>query len=209
MQSLNIILFEDNPLLQQSLNDMLQLNNINVKATYSNAANIVSAYESFMPDVILTDIDMPGTNGLEGLEQLKAAYPEAKVLILTVFDDNDKVLSAICLGANGYILKSTTPVKIVEAIKEVMQGGAPLTPVVASKILKHFPRQVAAPETDYNLTIKEKEVLQFLVKGYSYKMIAAELDKSVETIRVQIKSIYKKLQVRSNAEAIIKALGKI
>jgi len=208
MSCINIILFEDNPLLQKSLADVLQFNDINVRASFENASHMVQAYQTYQPDVVLTDIDMPEVNGLQGLEQLKQKYPEAKVLILTVFDDNDKVLNAICLGANGYILKSTSPAKIAEAISEVMQGGAPLTPSVAGKILKHFPKTMPSPAAADLLSVKEKEVLGLLVKGYSYKMIAAELDKSIETIRVQIKSIYKKLQVQSNAEAIIKALGR-
>lgn len=206
MSGINIILFEDNLVLQQSLADVLQLNNINVRASFGNAANMVSAYETYKPDVVLTDIDMPGVNGLQGLDMLKQKYPEAKVLILTVFDDNDKVLNAICLGANGYILKSSSPEKIAESISEVLDGGAPLTPSVAGKILKHFPKTIASPATTDLLSVKEKEVLNLLVKGYSYKMIAGELNKSIETVRVQLKTIYKKLQVKSNAEAIIKAL---
>jgi DNA-binding NarL/FixJ family response regulator len=206
MSSINIILFEDNLVLQKSLADVLQLNNINVRASFGNAGNMVSAYETYRPDVVLTDIDMPGVNGLQGLDLLKQKHPEAKVLILTVFDDNDKVLNAICLGANGYILKSSSPEKIAEAISEVLDGGAPLTPSVAGKILKHFPKTIASPATTDLLSVKEKEVLNLLVKGYSYKMIAGELNKSIETVRVQLKTIYKKLQVKSNAEAIIKAL---
>jgi DNA-binding NarL/FixJ family response regulator len=207
MPPINIILFEDNLLLQKSLCDVLQLNNINVLATFDNASGMAEAYETFNPDVILTDIDMPEVSGLQGLADLKKKYPEAKLLILTVFDDNDKVLNAICLGANGYILKSTSPARIADAINDVAQGGSPLTPSVAGKILKHFPKTQPSPAAADLLSAKEKEVLELLVKGYSYKMIAAALEKSLETVRVQIKSIYKKLQVQSNAEAIIKALG--
>ncbi|MBL7712634.1 MAG: response regulator transcription factor, partial [Chitinophagaceae bacterium] len=125
----------------------------------------------------------------------------------TVFEDNDKVLNAICLGANGYILKSSTEEKILSALQDVASGGSPLTPSIASKILKHFPkRSILVTHQDEDLSEKEKEVLELMVKGFSYKMIAAELDKSVETIRSQIKSIYRKLNVSSNAEAIIKTL---
>ncbi len=211
MKKIRLIILEDNLLMRQSLGEMLQMEEgLEVVAMYDNAKNIVAAYETYNPDLILTDIDMPGVNGLEGLKELKEKYPDAKVLVLTVFDDNDKVLSAICLGANGYLLKSTTTERIIEAITETIDGGAPLTPAVANKILKYFPKQPLIFSAEvYSLTEKEKEVLQFMVKGYSYKMIAAELNKSVETIRVQIKSIYKKMQVQSNAEAIIKALGRV
>src|SRR6185369_10612793 len=139
-----------------------------------------------LPDLIISDIDMPEVNGLEGLKQVKDKYPDAKVMIFTVFEENDKVLNAICLGANGYVLKSSTAEKIIESISDVINGGSPLTPSIASKILQHFPKSSFTSNNEMeSLTTKEKEVLEWLVKGYSYKMIAAELDKSLETIRSQ------------------------
>lgn len=209
MKKISALLFEDNALMRESFEYMMQVTGeIEIMASFENAENIVALNEVWQPDINIMDIDMPVVNGLQGLQQLKAKYPNAKVLMLTVFEDNDNVLNAICNGANGYVLKSTTPEKIEEAIKEIIQGGAPLTPIVAQKILQHFPKPAlfsrSAPES--NLSDKEKEVLRLLVKGYSYKMIAGELGKSVETIRVQLKSIYRKLQVQSNAEAIIKVL---
>jgi len=205
-----IIIFEDNLLMQQSLKELLeQDDNFIVGGAYDNAKDIVKIYEHQHPDLIISDIDMPEVNGLEGLEKLKQKYPDAKVMIFTVFEDNDKVLSAICLGANGYILKSSSSKKITESVKDVIDGGSPLTPLIASKILKHFPKRTASYSNEMEiLSKKEKEVLDWMVKGYSYKMIAAELDKSVETIRTQVKQIYKKLNVQSNAEAILKALNK-
>jgi len=205
-----VLIFEDNFLMQESLKALLEMNDdISVCGVYDNAKDILRIYEQTLPDLIISDIDMPGVNGLEGLKQVKGKYPEAKVMIFTVFEDNDKVLNAICLGANGYVLKSSTADKITESIFDVINGGAPLTPSIASKILQHFPRQRFSNSKEMeSLTAKEKEVLERLAKGYSYKMIAAELDKSFETIRSQIKKIYKKLNVQSNAEAIIKALNK-
>jgi len=205
-----VLIFEDNFLMQESLKALLEMNeDIIVAGVYDNAKDILRIYEQMVPDLIISDIDMPETNGLEGLKQVKAKYPEAKVMIFTVFEDNDKVLNAICLGANGYVLKSSTADKITESIFDVINGGAPLTPSIASKILQHFPKQRFANNKEMeSLTAKEKEVLELLAKGYSYKMIAAQLDKSFETIRSQIKKIYKKLNVQSNAEAIIKALNK-
>lgn len=204
-----IIIFEDNILMQQSLKELLeQDDDFCVSGTYDNAKDIVKIYEHQQPDLIISDIDMPDVNGLEGLEQLKKKYPDAKVMIFTVFEENDKVLSAICLGANGYILKSSSSKKITESVKDVIEGGSPLTPIIASKILQHFPKRQAIENEMDMLSKKEKEVLDWMVKGYSYKMIAAELDKSVETIRTQVKHIYRKLNVQSNAEAILKALNK-
>ena len=207
---MKILIFEDNVLMQQSLCELLQEESgFTVAGTYENAANIDTLYQIHQPDLLLMDIDMPEVNGLQGLEKLKSRFPEAKVLIFTVFEENDKVLNAICLGANGYILKSSSAQKIIESINDVINGGAPLTPAIAAKILLHFPKK-DAPKTDDDLSSlsdKEKEVLELLVKGYSYKMIAAELFKSVETIRTQIRNIYRKLNVHSNAEAIIMAMN--
>ena len=205
-----ILIFEDNLLMQQTLCEVLQEEkDFTVAGTFENAANIDVLYEIHQPDLLIMDIDMPEVNGLQGLEKLKTKYPEARVLIFTVFEENDKVLNAICLGANGYILKSSSASKIIESINDIMNGGAPLTPAIAAKILLHFPKREAQKADDEisNLSEKEKEVLELLVKGYSYKMIAAELNKSVETIRTQIRNIYRKLNVHSNAEAIIMAMN--
>ncbi len=198
--------------MQQSLCEMLEtVAGFEVAGTYINASEIDFLYETHEPDLLIMDIDMPEVNGLQGLEKLKAKHPQAKVLIFTVFEDNDNVLSAICLGANGYILKSSSAEKIIEAVNDVVNGGSPLTPAIAAKILLHFPKPVApSAKADDDLTQlseKENEVLELLVKGYSYKMIAAELNKSIETIRTQIRNIYRKLNVHSNAEAIIYAMN--
>jgi DNA-binding NarL/FixJ family response regulator len=207
---LKVIIFEDNFLVQQSLCEVLQSDDqIKVCGTYENAKGIDRIYAEHSPDLVIMDIDMPEVNGLTGLSLLKQKNPDARVLMFTVFEENDKVLNAICLGANGYILKSSSGDKIIESVKDVVNGGSPLTPAIASKILKHFPKNnVSSNDELLMLTSKEKEVLQLLVKGYSYKKIAAELFKSVETIRTQIKTIYRKLNVKSNAEAIIKALAR-
>lgn len=199
--------------MQQSLCEVLEAeDDIEVAGTFENAAGIDALYAKYHPDLLIMDIDMPDVNGLQGLEKLKLAYPEAKVLIFTVFEDNDNILNAICLGANGYILKSSSAEKIIEAVRDVANGGSPLTPAIAAKILQHFPKPVAPVpqriEDEMNqLSEKEKEVLELLVKGFSYKMIAAELNKSIETIRTQIRNIYRKLNVHSNAEAIIYAMN--
>jgi DNA-binding NarL/FixJ family response regulator len=208
-----VLIFEDNLLMQQSLCEVLEAEGLEVAGTYENAAGIDILYEEHRPDLLIMDIDMPEVNGLQGLEKLKRAYPEAKVLIFTVFEDNDNILNAICLGANGYILKSSSAEKIIEAVKDVVGGGSPLTPAIAAKILLHFPKPAlqttpTRPDDDMDqLSEKEKEVLELLVKGFSYKMIAAELNKSIETIRTQIRNIYRKLNVHSNAEAIIYAMN--
>jgi len=208
---MKVIIFEDNYLVQQSLCAVLECDDqIKVCGTFENAKGINRIYDTYQPDLVIMDIDMPEVNGLEGLSLLKQKNPDARVLMFTVFEENDKVLNAICLGANGYILKSSSGDKIIESVKDVISGGSPLTPAIASKILKHFPKTNYQSDNDLqSLSPKEKEVLELLVKGFSYKLIAVQLNKSVETIRTQIKMIYKKLKVKSNAEAIIKALAKV
>lgn len=204
---MKVLIFEDNLLLQDSLAEILISEGYAVLGKYENAKHLLRVYEQLQPDIIIMDIDMPEVDGLQGLKELKSKYPEAKVVIFTVFEDNDKVLNAICLGANGYILKSSSEEKIIEALVDVANGGSPLTPIIASKILLHFPKKnLMNHYEDEALSEKEKEVLELMVKGYSYKMIGYELNKSVETIRSQIKNIYKKLNVSSNSEAIIKTL---
>lgn len=204
---MKVLIFEDNLLLQDSLAEILISEGYAVLGKYENAKHLLRVYEQLQPDIIIMDIDMPEVDGLQGLKELKSKYPEAKVVIFTVFEDNDKVLNAICLGANGYILKSSSEEKIIEALVDVANGGSPLTPIIASKILLNFPRKSLMNHyEDEALSEKEKEVLELMVKGYSYKMIGYELNKSVETIRSQIKNIYKKLNVSSNSEAIIKTL---
>ncbi len=208
---MKVIIFEDNYLVQQSLCAVLESDEqITVCGTFENAKGINRIFDTYQPDLVIMDIDMPEVNGLDGLSLLKQKNPDARVLMFTVFEENDKVLNAICLGANGYILKSSSGDKIIESVKDVINGGSPLTPAIASKILKHFPKTNYQSDDDLqSLSPKEKEVLELLVKGFSYKLIAVQLNKSVETIRTQIKMIYKKLKVKSNAEAIIKALAKV
>ena len=204
---MKVLIFEDNLLMQDSLAEILISEGHAVLGKYENAKHLLRVYEQLLPDIVIMDIDMPEVDGLQGLKELKSKHPEAKVVIFTVFEDNDKVLNAICLGANGYILKSSSEEKIIEALVDVANGGSPLTPIIASKILLNFPKKnLMNNYGDEALSEKEKEVLELMVKGYSYKMIGYELNKSVETIRSQIKNIYKKLNVSSNSEAIIKTL---
>jgi DNA-binding NarL/FixJ family response regulator len=208
-KQVKFLLFEDNADLREGLKEMLECEKeFKVMGQFSNCDNVVAATRRYKPDIALMDIDMPGTNGLDGLRAIKSENPEIKVLMLTVFDDNDKILSAICLGADGYLLKSTPLEKIIEAVKDVLHGGAPLTPTIAKKILHIIPKTTLSVKEEEELSPKEKEILQLMVQGYSYKMIAGTLNKSIETVRYQIKAIYRKLQVGSMSEAIIKTINK-
>ena len=152
------------------------------------------------------DIDMPVQNGLEGLRAIREANLNVHVLMLTVFDDNERVFQAICDGASGYILKKTPPEKILEYVREANSGGAPMTPSVAKQVLKLFSQPFQNKKDLVSLTAREQDVLTLLVRGFSYKMISSELDISMETVRTHIKNTYTKLHVNSKSEAVIKAL---
>lgn len=159
-----------------------------------------------VPDVVLSDIGLPGMDGIEGVGILKERYPNMTILMLSVYDDNDKIFDALCAGATGYLLKKTPPAKLIDSLKDAASGGAPMSPEVARKVITIF-RQYRPPEkVDYDLTPHEVRLLKLLVEGHSYKTAAYELNVSVNTVSFHLKSIYEKLQVHSKSEAVAKAL---
>lgn len=176
-----------------------------VAGAFKNCNNAVEEVKTLVPDLILMDIDMPGINGIEGLKRIRAVDQDVKVLMLTVFDDNRSVFEAIRNGANGYILKKTAPAKLLEYIQEANSGGAPMTSSIATQVLQMFSRTHSSAGEDYHLSEREKQVLHHLVNGFSYKMIAAEMFISIDTVRSHIKKIYEKLHVNSKSEAVAKA----
>lgn len=158
------------------------------------------------PDVILTDIGLPGMSGIEGIEHLRTLYPAAPILALTVYDDNSNVFNALCAGASGYLLKNTPPARLLESLREVVGGGAPMSPEVARRVVELF-REFRPPENaDCRLTPQETEILRLLVKGHHYKTAAEQLGISTSTVSFHLKNIYQKLQVHSKTEAVAKAL---
>ena len=203
---IKIMLYEDNPQLREGLTMLIDgSEGYQVLASFKNCNNVLSEVEAFKPDVILMDIDMPGVNGIEGLKLIRQHNHEVKVLMLTVFDDNKNVFEALKSGANGYVLKKTPPAKLLEYILEAASGGAPMTSSVATQVLKMFSEVQVPQGEDYNLSDREKEVLQHLVNGYSYKMIASDMFIAIDTVRSHIKKIYEKLHVNSKSEAVAKA----
>jgi DNA-binding NarL/FixJ family response regulator len=203
---IKLLLYEDNPQLREGLTMLINgSEGFEVLAAFKNCDNILDEVEAFEPDVILMDIDMPGVNGLEGLKRVRSVNGNVKILMLTVFDDNKNVFEAISNGANGYILKKTPPAKLLEYIAEAQTGGAPMTASVATQVLKMFSSMNNEKGEDYNLSDREKQVLQLLVEGYSYKMIASEMFIAIDTVRSHIKKIYEKLHVNSKSEAVAKA----
>jgi len=203
---IKVLIYEDNPQFREGLCMLLNgTDGFEVLASYKNCSSIEDEISAWKPDVVLMDIDMPGTNGIEGLQRLRKVNADVKVLMLTVFDDNKNVFDAIKSGANGYILKKTQPSRLIDYIQEASTGGAPMTSSIATQVLKMFSETHSRISADYDLSSREKEVLQHLVNGFSYKMIAAEMFISVDTVRSHIKKIYEKLHVNSKSEAVAKA----
>jgi DNA-binding NarL/FixJ family response regulator len=158
------------------------------------------------PDVVLSDIGLPGMSGIEGVRRLKERYPELLVLMLTVYDDDERIFDAMCAGACGYLLKKTPPARLLDSLREVVAGGAPLSPEIARRVITLF-RDIRPPErAEYNLTPHETRLLKLFVEGHNYKTAAAELHVSVNTVNFHVRSIYDKLQVHSRSEAVVKAL---
>lgn len=200
-----VLIYEDNTQLREGLSILVNgTSGFEVAAAFKNCDNVKEELEAFSPDVILMDIDMPGTDGIEGLKIIRKYNKDVKVLMLTVFDDNNRIFEALIYGANGYLLKKTLPSKLLDAIQEANDGGSPMTPAIAAQVLKMFAQLHKPAANHYNLSSREQEVLQLLVNGFSYKMIASELNISIDTVRGHIKSIYEKMQVNSKTEAVAK-----
>lgn len=202
---IKVVIYEDDFAFRETLSILINgTPGYELKGAWENCNNISEHMRKLQPDVALMDINMPGTDGLEGLRIIRGCAPDVQVLMLTVFDDNERIFQSICNGASGYLLKKTPPSKILDAIEEVHNGGAPMTSSIARKILQMFPRTPARSAELDKLSMREHEILQLLMNGNSYKMIAAELNISLETVRTHIKRIYEKLHVHSSSEAIAK-----
>jgi DNA-binding NarL/FixJ family response regulator len=210
LKPINIAIFDDNNAFRNSLSIYIISDNRFVfLADYPNALNIASNLNalSIVPEVVLMDIDMPGKTGIEGVKEIKNLYPNCNVLMLTSFEDEKNIFDAICAGASGYLLKRTQPDDILQACIDSVNGGAPITPIIAKKVLAAFQSITTSSNNNIeNLTLKEKEVLSSLVNGNSYKMIANHLNMSIDTVRSHIKKIYAKLHVNSMNEAVAKAI---
>jgi len=157
-------------------------------------------------DILLLDINLPGMSGVEALPILKAKHPNLKILMLTVFDDDETIMEAILAGADGYLLKKSSPSKILSALKESMTGGSPMTPHIAKRVLTIFKKYVPSQKEDFMLTKRETEILQLMVKGLNNKHIAEKLFISIQTVRNHIRHIYEKLHVHSKSQAVVKAI---
>ena len=210
--AVRVTLFDDNKKVLDSLSVLVDGSSGFILAgAYADCQNLEHKIKTSKPDVILMDIQMPGIDGISAVKELKKFAPGINVLMQTAFEDEDKIFDAICAGASGYILKNTTPSRIMECVMEVYQGGSPMSPSVARKVLKLLQsgnmNTNAVEENNYNLTVREKQILGCLVNGMSYKMIGDNCNITYETVRSHMKNIYEKLHVASMTEAVAKAIN--
>ncbi len=206
---MRVLLYEDNPTVRDGLSVWLGgVPGLELVGAYENPLRWNQQVLNTRPDVILMDIEMPGLDGIDATRAIHAAMPDLPIVMLTVFDEEDKIFRALCAGAVGYVLKNTPPERLIQAITDAFAGGAPLSPSIARKAVRLF-QQLSPPKTggaDHTLTPREHETLRYLVEGLSYKMIADRMSISYETVRTYMKHIYEKLHVVSMTEAVAKAL---
>jgi len=191
---------------QSRYRDLLRLilagaENIQVVFEREHCRNIIDDVVKDMPDVLIMDIDLPGKSGIDAVIELKEVFPDIKILMLTVFEEDEKIFAAIKAGANGYLLKKDSPQKILDAIKELSEGRASMNGLIAKKVMEYFHKKTAVAQVDeFNLTKREREILELLIQGLSYKEIASKCFISPETMNSHIKNIYQKLNVHSRAQ---------
>ncbi|HEX7844269.1 MAG TPA: response regulator transcription factor [Chitinophagaceae bacterium] len=206
--NIRVVIFEDNLLLRESLVQLINSSpGLTCAGSFEDCENIILHIKKTMPHVVLMDIQMPGRSGVEGVQLIHEAFPDIKIIMQTVVEDEGKIFASICNGASGYLLKNTAPARLLQAIAEVNEGGAPMTASIAQKVLEKFRKQSPASTGELGqLSDREKQILECLVEGMSYKMIAAECQISIDTVRYHIRNIYDKLHVNSKSEAVIKAM---
>ena len=206
-QNTRIAIIEDERELREGLQSLINLTpNLSCVKSFGTMETALREIRDDEIDLVLTDIGLPKISGIEGTQILREKFPELPVVILTVHEENEKIFQALCAGASGYLLKNTPPKQIIEAINEVLSGGAPMSPDVARRVVTLF-RKFAPPEiSDYKLTEQEKQILKMLVDGHHYKTAAHELGISIHTVSFHLRNIYSKLHVHSKTEAVAKAL---
>ena len=204
MTSVGIV--DDNDVLRKSMQLLLENSGrFLVAFSLHDARDVLQQTEAFMPRLILMDIDMPGVNGIEAVKMLRRDFPAVEIVMFTVFEDDEKIFKSVMAGASGYLLKKTAPAKLLEALDDFVQGGAPMSGSIASRVLQMFRKQTNQTAARFNLSARELDILTGLTEGKSYRIIAAERFLSTETVRSHVKNIYEKLHVHSKAEAVAKA----
>lgn len=206
-EEIQVMVVEDDPIYRESILDIINENNeMTCKYACESCEDAFAILgKGYVPEVILLDIELPGISGIEGIKKFHTFSPATHIIMLTVFDDDDKIFNAVCEGAEGYLLKSSISENISEYVKNVMRGGAAMNPWIAAKVLKMF-SEFSEPKKEYGLTDREKELLKLLVNGMNKKHIAEELHISLLTINTHLKNIYAKLHVHSQIDVVSKIL---
>lgn len=199
---------EDNIKIRDLIQKFLDMQEtISCKAAMDSVEDMLEYLEeNEVPDIMLMDIQLPGMSGIEGISIIKEKYPDVEIIMLTIYHDSHKIFNSLMAGASGYLLKHTSLPEIKESIETLAQGGAPMSPQIARKVIQHFSEQEQKKKPESNLTPREQDVVNGLVDGLSYKLIADRFDISIDTVRAHIRNIYKKLHVNSKAEVIAKSL---
>ena len=208
---INVAIVEDNHTIREGLAALINgTNGYKCIGTFYDCESFLNDLDKLNPDVVLMDIALPGMNGIEGIKIAVAKKPDLNVLMLTVHEESDKVFDALCAGACGYLVKKTPPLRLLEAIREVSEGGSPMSSRIARQVINAFKGVNPSEEerAGYNLSSREKEVINLLAVGSNYQEIANDLFISVDTVRHHIRNIYKKLHVHSSSEAVAKAIRK-
>lgn len=205
MSQIKVAIYEDNEGLREILCSIIRdADGFELAGEFGHCLDVIKNTSVFNPDVILMDIDLPGKNGIEGVKEVKTSFPLVEVIMITVFEDDDRIFSALQAGATGYLLKKSSLNTLINSIQEVHNGGAPMSPVIARKVLQMPFANQNDNISEFNLSQREIEILKLLSKGLSYKMVAEELFLSIDTVRSYIKRVYEKLHVHSVTEAIHK-----
>jgi DNA-binding NarL/FixJ family response regulator len=205
--AIRIVIIEDERDIRESLAALISgTAGFRCIAKYGMMETALANAEKESPDLILTDLGLPGISGVEGIGRLRKMLPEIPLLVLTIYDNDDQIFAALCNGANGYLLKNTTPARLLEALQEAADGGSPMSPAIASRVIKLFREFRPNENAEYRLTPQETQLLKLLTEGHHKKTAAREMDISIHTVSFHLKNIYAKLQVHSKTEAVAKAL---
>ena len=204
---IRVAIIEDQREIREGLRELIDdAEDLRCSATFSSVEEVLPRIGSDLPDVVLVDIGLPGKSGIEGIRLLNERYPELVLVVLTVFDDDQRIFEAICAGASGYLLKKTPAPRLIEGIRDAAAGGSPMSPEIAARVIALFRQSRPAPPEDHDLTPHEIRVLKLLVDGHNYKTAAVELSVSVNTVSFHMRRIYDKLHVHTKSEAVAKAL---
>lgn len=204
---LRVVLIEDLRDIRMGLSTLINgTDGFQCVAAYGSVETALAQVERIRPDIILTDLGLPGMSGIEGIERFRKIFPEIPIIALTIYDNDEQIFNALCSGANGYLLKNTPPARLLESLLEAAGGGSPMSPAIAARVVTLF-RTFRPPEqADYRLTPQETELLKLMIEGHHKKTAAREMNISINTVSFHLKNIYEKLQVHSKTEAVAKAL---